>query len=94
MSYARKSDYEMRDSVLKLLSDDEVARVSAEEGDARLADGDEYIDMAAPDNGIRCVHGAMQLTMGQVLPRSAVSSETWAKIGTHFGTRFAMKPAK
>ena len=65
MSHARKSDYEMRDSILQLLSDDEVARVTAEEGDARLADGEEYIDMAAPDNGVRCVHGAMQLTMGQ-----------------------------
>jgi hypothetical protein len=94
MSHARKSDYEMRDSILQLLSDDEVARVTAEEGDARLADGEEYIDMAAPDNGVRCVHGAMQLTMGQVLPRSAVSNETWAKIGTRFGTRFAKKSAK
>ena len=94
MSHARKSDYEMRDSILQLLSADEVARVSAEGGKTRLADGDEYIDMAAPDNGVRCVHGAMQLTMGQVLPRSAVSTETWAKIGTRFGTRFAKRPAK
>ena len=94
MSYPRKTDYEMRDSILRLLSDDEVARVSTEDGEARLADGDEYIDMAAPDNGVRCVHGAMQLTMGQVLPQRAVSAETWAKIGARFGTRFATKPAK
>jgi hypothetical protein len=94
MSHARKSDCEMRDSILQLLSDDEVARVSAKEGDASLLDGDEYIDMAAPDNGIRSVHGAMQLTMGQILPRSAVSPQTWARIGRRFGTRFANKPAK
>ena len=77
MNHTRQSDSEMRDSVLRLLSEDEVARVSAEGGVARLADGDEYIDMATPENGVRCVHGALQRTMGQVLPRSTVSVETW-----------------
>jgi hypothetical protein len=94
MSYPGKSVYELRDSILQLLSDDEAARVCAQEGEARLADGDEYIDLAAPDNGVRCVHGAMQRTMGEVLPRSAVSTETWAKIGMRFGTRFAKNPAR
>jgi len=36
----------------------------------------------------------MQLKRGQVLPRSAVSTETWAKLGTRFGTRFAKTPTK
>jgi hypothetical protein len=94
MSYARKSDYEMRNSILQLLSPDEVARVGTSGGTVRLGDGDEYIDMAAPDNGVRCVHKAMQVTMGQVLPRSAVSAETWAKIGARFGRRFVMTLAK
>jgi hypothetical protein len=94
MSHPQKSADETRDSVLQLLSEDEVARVSTQEGKARLADGDEYIDLAAPDNGVRCVHGVMQLTMGQVLPRSAVSAKTWAKIQARFGTRFATKPVK
>jgi hypothetical protein len=94
MSHPRKNDDETRCSILQFLSDDEVARVSAKEGGAWLADGEEYIDMAAPDNGVRCVHRAMQLTIGQVLPRRAVSAETWAKIGARFGTRFAMNPSK
>jgi hypothetical protein len=94
MSHAAKSAREMRDSILELLSDDEAARVGVQDGEERLADGDEYIDMAAPDNGVRCVHGAMQRTMGRVLSRSAVSTETWAKIGMRFGTRFAKKPAR
>ncbi len=68
MSHARKSDDEIRDSILQLLSDDEVARVSTAEGEARLADGDEYLDMAAPDNGVRCVHGSLQLTMARCFP--------------------------
>lgn len=79
MSHQEKIDYESRDQILKLLSDDEVARVSSAEAEARLGDGDEYIDLAAPNNGVRRVHSAMQLTMGKVLPRSAVSAETWAK---------------
>ena len=84
----RRTDGETRDQVLKLLSSDEVARMSTEEGYPRLADGDEYIDLAAPDNGVRSVHGAMQLTAGKVLARKAVSAETWAKIAMRFGARF------
>lgn len=94
MNGEAKREYETRDEVLKLLSDAEVARVSTAEGEARLGDGDEYIDLAAPLNGVRRVHGAMQQTMGRVLPRSAVSAETWAKIAARFGTRFATKPGK
>jgi len=87
----QKTAKEIRDQVLRLLSDEEVARATNAQADLRLADGDEYIDLAAPDNGVRSVHGAMQMTMGQVLPRKAVSAETWAKISGRFGTRFALK---
>jgi hypothetical protein len=91
MNHPGKSDLEPRDPVLALLSEEEAIRVRADAGDARLADGDEYIDLAAPDNGVRRVHGSMQRTMGKVLPRSAVSAETWARISARFGTRFAPK---
>ncbi len=93
MNHATKGEYETRDQILKLLSDEEIARVSAAEGEARLVDGDEYIDLGAPHNGVRRVHGAMQQTMGKVLPRSAVSPKTWAQIAERFGTRFAAKTA-
>jgi hypothetical protein len=94
MDHVAKGEYEARDQVLQLLSEEEIARVSTAEGEARLADGDEYIDLAAPRNGVRRVHGAMQRTMGKVLPRSAVSNETWAKIAERFGRRFAPKTAE
>jgi hypothetical protein len=90
----QESARETREQLLTLLSDDEVARVSAAEGEMRLADGDEYIDLAAPHNGVRRVHGVMQRTVGKVLPRSAVSAATWAKIAARFGTRFVPKNAK
>jgi hypothetical protein len=81
--------HESREQLLTLLSDEEIARVSTAEGEARLNDGDEYVDLAAVDNGVRRVHGVMQRTLGKILPRSAVSAETWAKIAARFGRRFA-----
>jgi hypothetical protein len=44
-AHAKNAD-EIRDRVLRLLSDDEIARVRAGKTDIRLADGDEYIDLA------------------------------------------------
>ncbi len=84
MKHSEKTDHENHDQVLKLLSADEVTRVSTRNGIPGLADGDEYIDLAAPENGVRTVHGTLQLTMGQVLPRKAVSAQTWARISGRF----------
>ncbi len=89
MNRQEETDHGASDQVLKLLSDDEIAHVRAEKGEPHLADGDEYIDLAAPHNGVRRVHRSLQLTTGQVLSRKAVSAATWAKIATQFGTRFA-----
>jgi hypothetical protein len=94
MNDETKRECETCDQILKLLSDEEIARVSAAQGEARLVDGDEYIDLAAPLNGVRRVHVAMQQTMGKVLARGAVSAETWAKIAERFGRRFAPKTAE
>lgn len=75
-----KSDYVTRDAILKLLSDDEVARVSTMEAGAKLAIGDEYVDLYNPHLGVRRMDGTTSLKMGQVLPRSAVHQETWANV--------------
>ena len=85
---------DIRSQVLLLLSDNERTRVSTSKNAVVLADGDEYIDLAAPENGVRTVHGTLQLTMGQVLPEKAVSGQTWARISARFGTRFVRKQAK
>ena len=42
-----------RESVLKLLSDDEVASVSTAEAAARLLDGEEYLDLGQLDRGVQ-----------------------------------------
>jgi hypothetical protein len=68
-----------REAVLALLSDTEVAKVSRAEGEPRLVEGDEYVDLEDPSAGVRQVH-AKSAHSKSALPRSAVSDATWAKI--------------
>jgi hypothetical protein len=72
--------YRRRHAVLALLSDDEVARVSTLESELQLAPGEEYIDLARPERGALRVQASGAISMKDVLPRSAVSPETWSKI--------------
>lgn len=79
MNPGDRSQYRERDDILDLLSDEEVAKVSAEEGRADLADGDEYIDLERLDDGVRQHHGP-PVASGRVLPRKAVRDATWSRI--------------
>jgi hypothetical protein len=72
--------YITRDAVLKLLSDDEIARVATLESTPQLADGEQYIDLARPERGVLRAQAGQPLDMGHVLPRSALRDETWSKI--------------
>jgi hypothetical protein len=76
---ARRADQLTRDSVLTLLSDDEVARVSTAESELRLWDGDEYVDLGRLNLGVLRAVG-MTTLMGRVLPRKSVRETTWTKI--------------
>lgn len=80
-----KQNAATRESILKLLSDDENARVSTREGAKRLVEGDEFVDLEHPEQGVRRVQATTAPMMGHVLPRSAVRDETWAKIVKHVG---------
>ena len=79
MNSHKRSDYLTRDGVLKLLSDDEAARVSNAESAEGLAEGDEYLDLEHLDEGVRKADGLIVI-MGRVLPRKAVYEITWSKI--------------
>ena len=79
MDNDKRIDYVTRDSVLKLLSDDEVASVSTAETATRLSDGDEYLDLEHLDQGVRMAPGVMT-PVGRVLPRKAVHESTWTRI--------------
>jgi hypothetical protein len=70
-----------RESILKLLSDDEVASVCTSETKVCLAEQDEYIDLEQLERGVQKSHGAGP-AMGRMLPRKAVHPDTWSKILT------------
>jgi hypothetical protein len=79
MSHQTKSALN-REAILSLLTDGEVAKVSRAEGEHRLIEGDEYIDLEDIDSGVQLVQAAPRTAPGRALPRSAVADETWAKI--------------
>ena len=62
-----------------LLTDAEVAKVSRAEDNARLVEGDHYVDLEDPSSGVHQVQ-ARSGTPKHALPQSAVSDATWAKI--------------
>ena len=69
-----------RETILKLLSDDEIARVSNAETAPHLSQGDEYVDLHAPDRGVLLADNKHATTMGRVLPKNAVREQTWREI--------------
>jgi putative heme transporter len=74
-----RSENVVREGILELLSDEEVARVSTAEAAAHLAEGEEYLDLEQLGLGVRRALGATA-PMGRVLPRKAVHGSTWLKI--------------
>ena len=58
MKADKRTEYITRDTILRLLSDDDIARVSTAETAASLAEGDEYVDLEAPDRGVQRVLGS------------------------------------
>ena len=74
-----RSTYVTRESVLMLLSDDEVAAVATAETAAHLTDGDEYLDMEHLDKGMQRAD-RKKSPMGRVLPKKSVHKNTWRKI--------------
>jgi hypothetical protein len=85
---ALPSAYLTRDSILELLSDDEVSSVSTAETQPGLASGDDFIDLHRLERGVQRAHGA-KAPMGDVIPRKSVRPQTWEKIVS----RLTMAPA-
>lgn len=79
MTDTQRESYVLRDGIMNLLSDDEVASVSTAETAQRLADGDEYLDLEQLEQGVRRAP-LTPTPMGRVLPRKAVHQDTWSKI--------------
>ena len=74
-----KESYVTRKKIMSLLSDEEVARIGMAE--ARWpAEGEDYIDLEHPEQGVRRVAGSKPARSGNILPRSAVREQTWSAI--------------
>jgi hypothetical protein len=80
MTVAERADYVTRDTIINLLSDDEVAKVSNAETAYALTEGSEYLDLEQLDKGVQRAQSGMQATIGNALPRTAVSKDSWDKI--------------
>ena len=76
-----RTEFVFRHSILGMLSDDEVARVSTAETATRLSEGDEYLDLEQPDRGV-CLAAGIASPMGCVLSRRAVRETTWSQVLT------------
>lgn len=72
--------YIIRDQVMKLLSDQEIASVSTVEAQSRLSRGDAYLDLEHLELGVRRQGHEPVTPMAQVLAKKAVRPETWAAI--------------
>jgi len=79
MTNTQRETYELRDGIMNLLSNDEVARVSTAETAKRLTDGDEYVDLKRLNQGV-CRARGVSTPMDSIIPRKAVSETTWGKI--------------
>ena len=82
MSQTDRAAHVTREAILMLLSDEETARVINAESAAGLSAGSEYLDLGHLDQGVHRASAATKVGMGQILPRTAVHAETWAKILT------------
>ena len=80
MSDEKRTEQVSRDTVLKLLSDDEIAKVSTAEDAPNLSVGEEYLDLEHLDRGVQFANAVSMPTMGHIVPRGAVGAGTWAKV--------------
>jgi hypothetical protein len=93
MKNVKRDDYQLRNGIMNLLSDEEVAKVSKSETAIRLLDGDEYLDLEQLSDGVRRAQSTSTPTiMGRILPRKAVYPDTWDKILSQLNVRFLADP--
>ena len=78
----QRNKYLTRNGILKMLSDEEIAHVSAAETTKPLMDGEVYVDLTRLEQGVRRARGETTPTR-PVLPKKAVEEKTWRTILEH-----------
>ena len=79
LTVQKRSNYVTRETVLKLLSDTEMAKLSKAESAVRLSGGEEYLNLQALSEGVLLADG-VPVPMALVLPRTAVHETTSGQI--------------
>jgi hypothetical protein len=77
-----------RENILDILSAEEAALVGLVATAAQIASGDEFIDLADIAKGVQ--RAGEPRPQKDVLPRKAISENTWRKIVTNLTARQAM----
>lgn len=80
MSNANRKDLITRETILGLLSDEEVALVSTTESASKLSGAEEYLDLQHLELGVQRATASTNVVMGHTIARRAVHPETWRKI--------------
>lgn len=80
MKHEKHSQRLTRDTIMKLLSDDEAAEVNSGNGPVLLSGGDEYIDLDELKGGVRRALSETTRPARQVVAKSGVKDESWKKI--------------
>lgn len=79
MTSGTRAEYALRETILKLLTDEETAKVSTAEAAPRLAEGAEYLDLERLGDGVRRADGVV-IPIGRVVTRASVQPATWSTI--------------
>ncbi len=80
MSNTAFDDAKVRNGILQLLSDAEVAKVSNTEDKAAVSAGDTYIDLENLEAGVQEAKSGTAVASARIIQKSALSAETWNKI--------------
>jgi hypothetical protein len=79
MAKETRTELVSRETILKMLSEDETGSVSSAETAVRLPKGNEYIDLLHLDRGVQKA-GETDVVMGHILSRKSVHQATWTRI--------------
>jgi hypothetical protein len=79
MTNGSKTGHEDRQRILRLLSDDDIARASMAEATAAPLEGEEFLDLEDLGPGVRVAEGVTP-AMRHLLLRRSVHPNTWTKI--------------
>lgn len=83
---SKRKELVTRNTILTLLSNEEVESVSSAETAVNLKERAEYIDLDQLEKGVQIASKAA-VVMGSVLPRSAVHEMTWKRIQNELAGR-------